>query len=206
MAGTVGTPRSGSWRCARVLWMRQDLQKALRAQALEVMAELITWKSGAFSFVERSPEAAGALSAHALDAVELLLETAGRLHAWENAVPAHAVFEKSGDPTKVALPTGELGGARLRRRQAQRPLDSRGARPARKTGVPHPVRVGIEGRDSARAARSRDARGAVRVALFRAPAARALDVAARAARGPPGRRPGGGLWKRCAERTPGPSS
>ena len=83
-----------------------DLKRALKAQVLEVLTELITWKSGAFSFVERSPGAAGAPSAPALDAMALLLETAGRLHAWEDAVSAHSVFEKSGDPTKVALPQG----------------------------------------------------------------------------------------------------
>ncbi len=82
------------------------LKESLKAQALEVMTELVTWKSGAFSFAERSPEAAGALSEHALDAMGLLLETAGRLHAWEDAVSARTVFEKSGDPTKVALPKG----------------------------------------------------------------------------------------------------
>ena len=83
-----------------------DLKRALKAQVLEVLTELITWKSGAFSFVERSPEAAGALHAHALDAMALLMETAGRLHAWEDAVSAGGVFEKSGDPTKVELPQG----------------------------------------------------------------------------------------------------
>ena len=83
-----------------------DLKRALRAQVLEVMTELITWKSGAFSFVERSPGVAQRLNEHALDAMQLLLETAQRLHEWERAVPAHAVFEKSGDPTKVSLLKG----------------------------------------------------------------------------------------------------
>ena len=83
-----------------------DLKRALRAQVLEVMTELITWKSGAFSFVERSPEVAQHLNEHALDAVQLLMETAQRLHEWESAVPARAVFEKSGDPTKVSLLKG----------------------------------------------------------------------------------------------------
>lgn len=81
-----------------------DLKSALRAQVLEVLIELMTWREGTFSFTERSLEASQMPTEHTLDAMFLLMEVANRLESWcEGDVDKDAVFEKSGDPTRLSL-------------------------------------------------------------------------------------------------------
>jgi CheY-like chemotaxis protein len=84
-----------------------ELQRAIKAQVLEVLTELMTWRSGSFIFAERSNAASQALSERTLDTGALLLEVARRLEEWrEGNVAPEAIFIKAGDPTKVKLPRG----------------------------------------------------------------------------------------------------
>lgn len=83
-----------------------ELGSALKAQTLEVMTELMLWKSGSFSFEDRSLLASQVPTEHTLDAMMLLMEVAKRLDEWANRVDPGSLFERVGDPTKVTMPQG----------------------------------------------------------------------------------------------------
>lgn len=84
-----------------------DLERALKAQVLETLGELLGWRSGNFQFTEHSPGNLQIPTGHALDAGTLLLEVAQRLAAWQRgSVEPAAIFVKAGDPTQVQLPQG----------------------------------------------------------------------------------------------------
>lgn len=89
------------------LMSHDDLARALEAQVLEVLGELLTWKTGTFTFAERSPTATQVPTGHDFDAMQLLFEVAQRLAEWgQGGVDPAAVFVRAGDPTKVNLPKG----------------------------------------------------------------------------------------------------
>lgn len=82
-----------------------ELIAALKAQVLEVMTELATWRSGSFVFGERPPSASRLLGGHGFDMTLLLMEVLGRLELWQRgSVEPNSVFERVGDPTQVSLP------------------------------------------------------------------------------------------------------
>ncbi len=84
-----------------------DLQTALRRQATEVLADLLAWRHGTFSFAERSNAHTVVPTEGGHDAMELLMEADAlrqELDA-EHADPG-AVFRRAGDPTRVRLPEG----------------------------------------------------------------------------------------------------
>ena len=85
----------------------EDLKGALQRQVLEVVSELMTWSDGQFNFAERSGWASQAPTGHTVDAMALLMSVAQRLHEFEAGVAdADAIFLRSGDPTKVSMPSG----------------------------------------------------------------------------------------------------
>jgi hypothetical protein len=84
-----------------------DLQRALERQVLEVVTELMSWSDGQFNFAERSGWASQAPTQHTVDAMTLLMTVARRLHEFESGeVKPDALLSRSGDPTKVAMPSG----------------------------------------------------------------------------------------------------
>ncbi|HEX7021949.1 MAG TPA: DUF4388 domain-containing protein, partial [Trueperaceae bacterium] len=85
----------------------EELRRAVETQILEVLTELVLWRSGTFSFSDRSSEASQVPTEHTVDPMKLLVEVGGRLEAWQQGqvAPAH-IFEKAGDPTKLTLPQG----------------------------------------------------------------------------------------------------
>lgn len=102
----AGTPL-GMMAIELGLMSHDDLVQALRAQVLEVLSELLTWKTGNFAFAERSTAATQVPTGHDFDAMRMLFEVAQRLHEWsQGGVDPTAVFVKASDPTKVSLPKG----------------------------------------------------------------------------------------------------
>ncbi|MDZ7705139.1 MAG: response regulator [Trueperaceae bacterium] len=86
---------------------QDDLRQAVRAQIVEVLTEILLWRSGNFSFAERSGAASQVPTEHSLDAMMLLMEVIQKLDSWQDStVNPNVIFEKSGDPTKFTLPKG----------------------------------------------------------------------------------------------------
>lgn len=84
-----------------------ELKGAVRAQTIEVITEIMMWRSGTFSFVDRSNDASQVPTEQSLDVMMLLMEVIARLDEWRNGtVEPFIVFERSGDPTKFTLPEG----------------------------------------------------------------------------------------------------
>lgn len=84
-----------------------DLERAIRAQAYDVVSELLSWSDGAFEFTDEGGEASQAPLGRGIDAVSLLMQVVQDLEEFkQNAAPAEAVFKRSGDPTLVAVPDG----------------------------------------------------------------------------------------------------
>lgn len=85
----------------------EELQTALKAQVLEVLTELMHWKSGTFTFTEGAESRFLAPPGLTFEAQMLLLEVASRLEGWqEGRLAAETVFDRHGDPTKLELPKG----------------------------------------------------------------------------------------------------
>lgn len=84
-----------------------DLGRALERQVLEVISELMSWSDGQFNFTERSGWASQVPTNHLVDAHDLLMSVAQRLHAFESGTAdPGAMFLRVGDPTKVDMPSG----------------------------------------------------------------------------------------------------
>ncbi len=84
-----------------------DLAAAVRRQVGEVISELLTWRDGAFRFTEAGTDNTYVPEEHAVDAMALLFEVAGRLQDEDAArVAPAAVFTRAADPTTVTLPDG----------------------------------------------------------------------------------------------------
>lgn len=84
-----------------------DLGKALERQVLEVVSELMAWSEGQFNFTERSGWASQVPTHHLVNAHDLLMAVAQRLHEFEAGTAApDDIFLRVGDPTTVEMPTG----------------------------------------------------------------------------------------------------
>lgn len=84
-----------------------DLARALRHQAVDVLAELLAWNDGTFHFAERPLEATQVPIEGGYDAMQLLMDAdALRRDLDEGSVDPGAVFERAGDPTRFDLPAG----------------------------------------------------------------------------------------------------
>lgn len=91
------------------LLSEDDLYRALRRQAVEVIAELLGWREGDFAFSERSVAASQVPTEHTHDAMALLMEADGlRRQLDAGLADPGAVYVRSGDPTRtdVDLPDG----------------------------------------------------------------------------------------------------
>lgn len=105
-AEAIGT-RFGLLAVERGLLAPEGLRAALKAQITEVLSELMLWKSGAFTFAERSPEASQTPVEASFDALALLVQVDARLRSWQRGrVRPEAVFQRAGDPTQLTLPEG----------------------------------------------------------------------------------------------------
>ena len=85
----------------------EDLRKALRVQIIEVLTDLMFWRSGNFHFAEKSLSTSQVPTEHAFEAVTLLMDVVAQVDNWkQGGVTPDAVFERAGDPTKLTLPDG----------------------------------------------------------------------------------------------------
>lgn len=100
-------PPLGRLAVDRELLSEDDLKRSLRHQAVEVLAELLSWKDGQFSFTERPLEAETLVPGAGHDAMQLLLAAdAMRRDLDEGTADPSTVFEQAGDPTDHDLPAG----------------------------------------------------------------------------------------------------
>lgn len=101
-----GTPL-GLTAVAAGLLDEEDLHRALRRQAVETFAELLSWSGGEFSFAERSTLESEVATEHTYDAMSLLME-ADELRRDLGGGLAHpaAVYRRAMDPTDADLPEG----------------------------------------------------------------------------------------------------
>lgn len=85
----------------------EELASAVRRQVAEVVAELLTWRDGAFTFTEAEVDRTYVPDGQAVDAMAVLMDVAAQLQDEDAArVAGGAVFDRAGDPTKVTLPDG----------------------------------------------------------------------------------------------------
>jgi CheY-like chemotaxis protein len=102
----AGTPL-GLMAVEAGLLERETLQRALRRQAVEVLAELLGWRDGTFSFAERSLAASQVPTSGSYDAMALLMEAdALRRDLDAGTAAPSAVYRRVGDPTEHDLPAG----------------------------------------------------------------------------------------------------
>lgn len=81
------------------------LRAGLERQVFEVLTELLTWRSGNFSFGESSDRATQLPVEHSFDAMNLLMQVAQQIANYEEgAVSQGAVYRQSGDPTQAQIP------------------------------------------------------------------------------------------------------
>lgn len=84
-----------------------ELGEALERQAVEVVTEILMWQAGSFNFTERAEWSSPPTTGRAIDAMSLLMTVAQRLDEYrDGTVEPDAIFERSGDPTKVDMPQG----------------------------------------------------------------------------------------------------
>ncbi len=115
-----GRPPIGAAAVERGWIDEAQLARAVEQQVIEVVTELVTWRSGHFSFSEggRSPLPP---SGHTVDAMRVLLEVAEGQSASGLTMNPEAVLVQTGDPTQMALPAeawevlGHLDGRRTAR-------------------------------------------------------------------------------------------
>ena len=89
------------------LLSEEDLHRALRRQAVEVIADLLGWRDGDFSFSERSTLESEVATEHTHDAMALLMEAdALRQDLGAGLADPATVYRRAGDPTDVPLPEG----------------------------------------------------------------------------------------------------
>lgn len=83
------------------------LRAALERQVFEVLSELLSWRSGNFSFGEGNERASQGNLEHSFDALHLLMQVVQQLSDYqEGAVKPATVYRQEGDPTKVEMPSG----------------------------------------------------------------------------------------------------
>lgn len=102
----AGTPL-GLRAVADGLLDEEDLHAALARQAVEVLAELLSWRTGAFSFAERTASASQAPTDRTYDAMALLMEADALRQELDLGIADPAtVYRRVGDPTALELPVG----------------------------------------------------------------------------------------------------
>jgi len=92
---------------ARRLGLVDDeaLAQAVRRQVSEVVADLLGWRDGEFTFTDAAVDRTYVPDGQAVDAMAVLLEVTGQLQDDAAArVAPGAVFDRAGDPTTVTLP------------------------------------------------------------------------------------------------------
>ncbi|MEX2536592.1 MAG: response regulator [Trueperaceae bacterium] len=84
----------------------EGLRAGLERQVFEVLSELLTWRSGSFSFGEEVELALQMPVARGFDAMSVLMQVAQGLADYQDgAVKPTAVYQQVGDPTKVEMPS-----------------------------------------------------------------------------------------------------
>lgn len=102
----AGTPL-GLTAVAAGLLSEDDLYRALRRQAVEVIAELLAWREGDFAFAERSVAASQVPTEHTHEAMGLLMEADELRREMDAGVADPArIYRRAGDPTLRPLPEG----------------------------------------------------------------------------------------------------
>ena len=97
----------GRMAVERGLLDEADLERAIEAQAFDVVTELLSWTDGAFEFTDVDPGASQVPPGHGIDAGMLMMRVAQGIEEFrEFGAPPEAVFKRSGDPTLVTLPAG----------------------------------------------------------------------------------------------------
>ena len=94
---------------ARRLGLVDDeaLAGAVRRQVSEVVADLLRWRDGAFTFTDAAVDRTYVPDGQAVDAMAVLLEVTSQLQDDAAArIDPGAVFDRAGDPTAVTLPDG----------------------------------------------------------------------------------------------------
>lgn len=85
----------------------EDLRAALERQVVEVLAELLGWREGSFTFTERSLEASQVPTGHTLDAMALLMRVAQQRAGYvDGAIAPDTIYRRASDPTRSTLPEG----------------------------------------------------------------------------------------------------
>jgi CheY-like chemotaxis protein len=86
---------------------QEDLKRALEAQILEAITEILLWRRGNFHFAEKSPTASQVPTDHTFDGMFLLMEILRRIDEWKSGlVNPEDIFERCGDPTQIDMPEG----------------------------------------------------------------------------------------------------
>lgn len=102
----AGTPL-GLMAIEAGLLVPEELQAALRWQAVEALAELLGWRDGTFSFAERSITSSQVPTEGSHDAMRLLMEAdAMRRELDEGTADPATIYRRVGDPTDHELPPG----------------------------------------------------------------------------------------------------
>ena len=83
----------------------EGLRAALERQVLEVMSELLSWRTGSFSFGEEVEESLEGPQVQGFDAMMLLMQVAqDQAEGEEAAGMPTTIYRQVGDPTKVEMP------------------------------------------------------------------------------------------------------
>lgn len=97
----------GSHAIERELVSEEEVQDALRQQAIEVLAELLSWSTGRFTFTERSIRQGDLLPDGGHDAMRLLMAADGLRRELDRGTADPAtVYVRADDPTRYDLPAG----------------------------------------------------------------------------------------------------
>lgn len=84
---------------------QEDLYRALRRQAVEVITDLLAWKEGSFSFSERAMSASQVPPQRTHDAMGLLMDAASLRQQLDAGQASPSVlYRRAGDPTEADLP------------------------------------------------------------------------------------------------------
>lgn len=92
---------------AQGLLTYEDLHRAMKTLMIDILTELMLWRSGSFTFAERPSDATQIPDEHALDTTIIMVEIIKQLdRVRRSSVKPHTIFARSGDPTKVEMPAG----------------------------------------------------------------------------------------------------
>ncbi|HEX7003281.1 MAG TPA: response regulator [Trueperaceae bacterium] len=86
----------------------EGLRNALERQVLEVLSELLSWRTGSFSFGEQIDETLEGPEVKGFDAMMLLMQVAQEQSGSEtDSAQPSAIYQQVGDPTKVEMSAPE---------------------------------------------------------------------------------------------------